>query len=77
MKQVYEHAESTKRQYALKDKIVAIGWDSSSVITIDDDQGLSGADSQSRKGFKYLVSEVANGNAGIIAGIEPEFPFVF
>jgi len=70
MKQVYEHTESTKRQYALKDKIVAIGWDSSSVITIDDDQGLSGADSQSRKGFKYLVSEVANGNAGIIAGIE-------
>jgi len=70
MKQVYEHKESTKRQYALKEKIVVAGWDSSNIITIDDDLGLSGASTNGRTGFKYLVSEVATGNAGIIVGIE-------
>jgi len=70
MKQVYNHRESTKRQYALKEKIIATGWDSSSIITIDDDLGLSGDSAVGRKGFKYLVSEVATGNAGIIAGLE-------
>ncbi len=70
MKQVLEHTESTKRQYALKEKIIAAGWDSSQVVTIDEDLGCSGATTSGRTGFKRLVSEVGIGNVGMVSGIE-------
>jgi len=35
VRQVYEHAESTKRQYALADRAVALGWQREHIITID------------------------------------------
>ena len=43
MHQVYEHRESTKRQYALADRAIALGWPVEKVITIDSDLGQSGA----------------------------------
>ncbi len=70
LKQVYEHTESSKRQYALKERIIALGWDSSQVITIDEDLGVSGASTSEREGFKRLVSDVATGTAGLVCGIE-------
>lgn len=70
MHQVYEHTESTKRQYALADRAIALGWDNEKVITIDSDLGQSGAQSSNRDGFKKLVAEVGMGNAGIVIGIE-------
>lgn len=70
MKQVIEHTESTKRQYALKERIIAAGWDSSQVVTIDEDLGCSGATTSGRAGFKRLVTEVGTGSAGLISGIE-------
>jgi len=70
IRQIYENAESTKRQYALKDKLTAMGWDESKIIVIDSDLGQSGADAEERHGFQHLVSEVSLGRAGIIAGIE-------
>lgn len=70
IRQIYENAESTKRQYALKDKLTAMGWDESRIVVIDNDLGQSGADSEERYGFQHLVSEVSLGRAGIIAGIE-------
>ncbi len=70
MKQVFEHTESTKRQYALKEKIIAAGWQSSQVVTIDEDLGCSGTSAIGRAGFKRLVSEVGTGNAGLVSGIE-------
>jgi len=70
IRQIYENAESTKRQYALKEKLTAMGWDESRIVIIDSDTGQSGAGSEERYGFQHLVSEVSLGRAGIIAGIE-------
>jgi len=69
-RQVNENTESTKRQYALKEKLITLGWDESKIIVIDCDLGQSGSIYEIRQGFQYLVSEVSLGHAGIIAGIE-------
>ncbi|HEU5392829.1 MAG TPA: recombinase family protein [Streptosporangiaceae bacterium] len=68
--QVLEHAESTRLQYALVERAVALGWARSQVIVIDDDLGVSAAVPDSRKGFARLVTEVTMGRAGIVLGIE-------
>jgi DNA invertase Pin-like site-specific DNA recombinase len=70
VRQVYEHAESTKRQYALADRAVALGWTRQNIITIDCDLGQSGSSVANRDGFKKLVAEVGMGHAGIVIGIE-------
>jgi DNA invertase Pin-like site-specific DNA recombinase len=70
LRQVFENTESTKRQYALRDRAVALGWPIERVHTIDDDMGLSGARAEHRDGFQHLVSEVALGHAGIVLGLE-------
>ena len=69
LRQVFEHGESTRRQYALRERAVALGWPTESVVVIDSDLGLSGADSD-REGFKRLVAEVGMGRAGIVLGLE-------
>jgi hypothetical protein len=61
VRQVYEHAESTKRQYALADRAVALGWPRQNIITIDSDLGQSGSTVANRDGFKKLVAEVGMG----------------
>ena len=68
--QVLEHTESTRLQYALAERAVALGWARSQVIVIDDDLGVSAAVPDSREGFARLVTEVAMGRAGIVLGIE-------
>jgi hypothetical protein len=42
-RQVLENTESTKRQYALRDRAIALGWPGERIHTIDDDLGVSGA----------------------------------
>src|SRR6476659_2365653 len=37
--QVLEHSESTRLQYALAERAVALGWARSQVVVIDDDLG--------------------------------------
>jgi DNA invertase Pin-like site-specific DNA recombinase len=69
-RQVLENTESTKRQYALRDRAVAMGWPLERVHVIDNDLGLSGAQARDRDGFTYLVTEVAMGHAGIVLGLE-------
>jgi len=70
LRQVLENTESTQRQYALRDRAVALGWSLERVHTIDNDLGLSGAAAQNRDGFQHLVSQVAMGRAGIVLGLE-------
>jgi len=70
IRQVYENNESTMRQYALKDKLIALGWPADKIITIDQDLGKSGTDSTNRDGFKMLVGEVSNNLVGAVACIE-------
>ena len=70
LRQVYENTESTKRQYGLKQKVLAMGWSEDLIITIDCDLGQSGTSSEGRNGFKKLVSEVGMGHAGLVASLE-------
>jgi DNA invertase Pin-like site-specific DNA recombinase len=69
-RQILENTESTRRQYALRDRAVALGWPIEHVHTVDKDQGRSGARAENRDGFQQLVSEVALGRAGIVFGLE-------
>ena len=69
MRQVFENSESTRRQYALRERAVALGWPTEAINVIDSDLGLSGADGD-REGFQRLVAEVGMGRAGIVLGLE-------
>jgi DNA invertase Pin-like site-specific DNA recombinase len=70
VRQVFENQESTKRQYALRQRAVALGWPLERVVVIDSDLGQSGASSTDREGFQRLVAEVGMGRAGIVLGLE-------
>jgi len=70
IRQVFENRESTKRQYALKQRAIALGWPTERIMVIDSDLGQSGASAHTRAGFKQLVSEVGLGHAGIVLGLE-------
>ena len=70
-RQVIEHVESTKRQYALRDRAIAAGWPVERIHVIDCDLGKTAASSaRARDGFQELVSEVALGKAGMVMGLE-------
>ncbi|MDA2924465.1 recombinase family protein [Acidobacteria bacterium AH-259-L09] len=69
-RQVLENSESTRRQYALRQRALALGWASEQIIVIDTDLGQSGASAADREGFQRLVSEVGIGRAGIVLGLE-------
>src|SRR5204863_2882642 len=70
LRQVLENTESTKRQYALRERAVALGWPIERIIVIDHDLGQSAASAADREGFQRLVSEVGLGHAGIVLGLE-------
>jgi DNA invertase Pin-like site-specific DNA recombinase len=70
VRQVLENIESTKRQYQLRERALALGWISEQIRVIDCDQGRSGASDAGRDGFQQLVAEVSLGNAGIVMGLE-------
>jgi len=70
LRQVTEHGESTQRQYALRNRAIALGWPAERIHVIDCDLGKSGADAAGRDGFQQLVSEVALSKVGIILGLE-------
>lgn len=70
LRQVLENTESTIRQYALRERAVALGWPPERVVVIDTDLGQSGASAADREGFQRLVTEVSLGRAGIVLGLE-------
>jgi DNA invertase Pin-like site-specific DNA recombinase len=69
-RQLVEHGESTRRQYALQQRALQLGWRPEQVIVIDNDLGQSGAFTVDREGFQKLVAEVSLGRAGIVLGLE-------
>ena len=69
LRQVLENTESTKRQYALQQHAVALGWAPDCIVVIDTDLGQSGA-ATDREGFQRLVTAVSLGQAGIVLGLE-------
>ena len=70
LRQVLENTESTRRQYELQHRAVALGWPVERVVVIDSDLGQSGASAADRKGFQKLVTEVSLGRAGLVMGLE-------
>ena len=70
LRQVLENTESTVRQYALKERAIALGWLVERIVIIDGDQGHSGASAADRLGFQKLVAEVGLGHVGIVLGLE-------
>jgi len=69
-RQVLEHQESGKRQYALQQRAIALGWPVERIHIIYSDQGQSGSSATDREGFQKLVTAVSLGQAGIILGLE-------
>ncbi len=70
LRQVLENTESAHRQYALRERAVALGWPLERVVVIDSDLGQSGASAADREGFQRLVTEVSLGRVGIVLGLE-------
>jgi DNA invertase Pin-like site-specific DNA recombinase len=68
--QVLENTESTARQYALRERAVALGWPQEQIVVIDQDLGQSGASAVDRAGFQRLVAEVGLGHVGLVLGLE-------
>ena len=69
LKQVLENTESTKRQYALRERAMALGWHKDRIVVIDSDLGQSAAPGAAdRDGFEKLVTDVGMGRAGIVMG---------
>src|SRR5271154_6856596 len=70
LRQVMENTTSTERQYALRQRAVALGWAIDQVVVIDEDLGRSGASTEGREGFLRLVADVGMGKVGIVMGLE-------
>lgn len=68
--QVLENTESTARQYALRERAVALGWPPEQIVVIDQDLGQSGASAVDRVGFQRLVVEVGLAHVGLVMGLE-------
>ena len=70
MNQVRHNQESTERQYALRDKAIALGWPANMIHILDGDLGLSGSQSALRKDFQSLVALVSMSKAGAVFALE-------
>ena len=68
--QVTDHGESTRLQYGLTERAVALGWAASRVMVIDEDLGRSAANAAERPGFARLVAEITMGHVGLVLGLE-------
>src|SRR5262249_47347547 len=63
--QVLHNRESSTLQYAMRDRLMALGW--SEIEVIDDDLGRSAAGGVQRVGFERMVAEVCLGKVGAVA----------
>jgi DNA invertase Pin-like site-specific DNA recombinase len=66
--QVLHNRESSALQYAMRDRLSALGW--SEIEVIDDDLGRSAAGSVQRAGFERMVAQVCLGKVGAVAARE-------
>src|SRR5882724_8507507 len=66
--QVQHNRESQILQYAMRDRLVQLGW--SEIEVIDDDLGCSAAGGTTRAGFERMVAEVCLGKVGAVAARE-------
>jgi excisionase family DNA binding protein len=68
--QALNNQESTKLQYALKQRAVDLGWHDDQIRIIDTDQGRTASTAEGRQGLKELVALVTLEHVGIIFSTE-------
>jgi DNA invertase Pin-like site-specific DNA recombinase len=66
--QVLHNPEGRALQYAMRDRLAALGW--SEIEVVDDDLGRSAAGGVARAGFQRMVAEVCLGKVGAVAARE-------
>src|SRR5260221_11183645 len=66
--QMLNNRESSALQYAMRDRLTALGW--SEVEVIDDDLGRSAAGGVQPAGFERMVAEVCLGKVGAVCARE-------
>src|SRR4051795_12277340 len=66
--QVLHNRESSALQYAMRDRLMELGW--SEIEVIDDDLGRSAAGGVQRAGFERMVAEVCLGKVGAVCARE-------
>ncbi|GAA4482134.1 recombinase family protein [Gluconacetobacter asukensis] len=66
--QVQHNRESRALQYAMRERLALLGWQTIDVI--DDDLGCSAAGGVTRVGFDRMVAEVCLGRVGAVAALE-------
>src|SRR5690349_9026417 len=66
--QVQHNREGGTLQYAMRERLVQLGW--SEIEVIDDDLGRSAAGGVARAGFERMVAEVCLGKVGAVAALE-------
>jgi DNA invertase Pin-like site-specific DNA recombinase len=66
--QVQHNRESQLLQYAMRDRLVLLGW--SEIEVVDEDLGCSAAGGTTRAGFERMVAEVCLGKVGAVAARE-------
>jgi phosphoenolpyruvate phosphomutase len=65
-----DHAESTRRMFALRERPLALGWPAQSIDVVDDDLGWSGRSTDGRFGFQRLSEGVVQGQIGAIFALD-------
>src|SRR6202051_67357 len=68
MSQVRNHLEGQRRQYDLRERAEALGFQR--VVVIDEDLGRSGTGSVERPGFGRLLTAVCSGRVGAVLALE-------
>jgi DNA invertase Pin-like site-specific DNA recombinase len=66
--QVSHNLESQRLQYAMRDRLVQLGWNEIEVV--DEDLGRSAAGMVTRSGFERMVADVCMGKVGAVAARE-------
>jgi DNA invertase Pin-like site-specific DNA recombinase len=64
--QVLKNQESTRLQYALRQRAIERGWHERDLLVIDKDLGITGSTAVDRPGFQELVALVSLGQIGIV-----------
>ena len=68
--QVLTNQESTRLQYALRQRAEALGWRPEDIAVIDADLGQSGASAADRAGFQEVLTKVTLGQVGLILAVD-------
>ncbi|HSD91264.1 MAG TPA: recombinase family protein [Kofleriaceae bacterium] len=66
--QVVHNDESRRLQYAMRERLLSLGW--RDVEVVDDDLGRSAAGHVERPGFEHLMASVSMGDVGAVAARE-------